>query len=107
MVIAAEKILKMREILDNIDKAVYRLTDVFFVDLYELEVSEELLKTLQVFITHMSLLIPDISAYLNLMDRGIFDNFEAITDRFEMMEEYVKTTEMCCGELLTELKLSE
>src|SRR4030043_1599817 len=106
MAIAVEKIQKLREALDNIDRSVFKLTDIFFIDLYKAEINSDLLMTIQSYIVQMSLLIPEIRVYLNLVEIGVFDKFEFIIERFELMEEYVKDTTGYCEELLKELGLS-
>lgn len=100
MHIPQEKINEMRVIIKKIDHSVYRLTSIFFVEFKTVEVSSELIRQIQKYIVKMCMLIPEIGAYLDLIDAGIFDNVESITNRFKLMEEYIRDTDEKCENLL-------
>jgi hypothetical protein len=105
MPIALEKIPSMKIALDNIDLAVYKLTDIFFEDFNKIEITQELLEQIQSYVVKMSVMIPEIKVYLKFMELGVFDKIEHIVNRFDTMEEYIKVTEMYCEELLKELNM--
>lgn len=106
MPIAIEKIQSMKAALENIDMSVYRLTDIFFIEFRNVEVTQDILERVQTYIVQMSMLIPEIRVYLKFKELGAFDKLEHIWDRFDLMEEYVKVTKAYCGELLKELNIT-
>lgn len=103
MPIAIEKIQSMKVALENIDMSVYKLTDIFFIEFKNVEVTQDILERVQTYIVQMSMLIPEIRVYLGLVEIGMFDNIECVIRRFHLMEGYIKTTDINCGELLREL----
>lgn len=105
MPIAHENIDELREAIKKIDHSVYKLTNIFFVDYKTKNVKPEMLSKIQQYIVQMSMLIPEIMAYLDLIDVGLFDNVEFIMNRFKLMDEYIRITEKSCEDLLKDLEL--
>lgn len=106
MPIAIEKVQSMKATLEKIDMSVYRLTDIFFIEFKNVEVSQDMLEQIQTYIVQMSMLIPEIRVYIKFIELGAFDKLEHVLDRFDLMDEYIKVTDTYCGELLKELKIT-
>ena len=105
MPITSEKIQSMKAALESIDMSVYKLTDIFFMDFNNVDVTQNLLEQIQSYIIQMSMLIPEIRAYIKFMGSGVSHNDEHHIKRLDMMEEYIKVNKTYCEELLKELKM--
>lgn len=103
MPIAVENIQAMREAIKKIDHAVYLLTNLFFVDIETKEVPRELLKKIHSYIVEMSMIIPEVRVYLDLLEIGLFHNVEYVVNRFRKVEDYIRKIDKSCGDLLKEL----
>lgn len=100
MPIAAENIQAMRKAIKKIDHAVYLLTNLFFIDINSPVTSRELLKKIQNYIVDISMIIPEVRVYLDLLDIGLFCNVEYIVNRFRKIEDYIRKVDKSCEELL-------
>lgn len=105
MPIAYEDITKMREAIKKVDHSVYMLTNIFFIEYKNKNLRPEKIKQIQRYIVQLSMLIPEVRAYLDLMEIGLFDNVELIVKRFQQIDTYVDATEKNCEELLFDLGL--
>jgi hypothetical protein len=105
MPVIKEKVKDMKEAINTIDFYVFKLTNIFFITFKNIKVSDDKLKLIQDYIVQMSMLIPEIKAYLDLVELGVFDDMEQIVDKFNLIYDYVKATREYCKELSEEIGL--
>jgi hypothetical protein len=82
----------MNELLDDIEILMHALTNVFMLNYEDFEMSPEELMILQMYMTSLSAMIPELRNNLRLMEKGEFDSVDFTINVIDLMEDYVSKT---------------